>query len=375
MECEYYDAGVCRSCVLLPTPYDAQLAAKEAHARALIPAQRWLPSVRSAEAGFRTKAKMVVGGTVDAPTLGILDATGAGVDLQGCHLYPPALSAAFPVLEEFIRVARLVPYDVPARRGELKNLVVTVSPDGQLMVRFVLRSTESVPRLRKHLPWLQESLPRLAVASANILPEHKAVVEGETEILLTERAALTMRVNDVPLQLRPQSFFQTNTDVAAALYRQVAAWVSDAAPASLWDLYCGVGGFALHCLAPGRSVVGVEVSQEAVASANATAQTLADAGVPGAEAARFVAGDATTEQIAPRPDLIIVNPPRRGIGPELARWIEDSDVRDVVYSSCNVTTLAKDLGVMASFEVLEGVVLDMFPHTDHFEVAVRLRRR
>ena len=154
---------------------------------------------------------MVVGGTVEHPTLGILDAGGQGVDLQGCGLYPESLAATFPVLAAFVTRASLTPYDVPARTGELKNLLVTQSPDGELMLRFVLRSQEPVARIRKHLPWLLDALPQLRVASVNLLPDHKAVLEGDREILLTATETLRMRVNGIDLHLRPQSFFQTNT--------------------------------------------------------------------------------------------------------------------------------------------------------------------
>src|SRR5699024_3219577 len=99
---------------------------------------------------------------------------------------------------------------------------------------------------------------------------HAAVLEGADEIVLTEQVELPMQVNNVRLRLRTRSFFQTNTAVAAGLYRQARAWVDECDPASLWDLYCGVGGFALHAsLRPDgspRSVLGVEVSSEAIDS-------------------------------------------------------------------------------------------------------------
>ncbi len=161
---------------------------------------------------------MVAGGSVASPTLGILSPDLEGVDLEQCPLYPPQLAAAFAPLKAFITLAGIEPYSVPDRRGELKNVIVTVAPAGELMVRFVLRSTEPLARLRKHLPWLLAQLPQLTVASANILPEHRAVLEGEREILLTDADSLTMAVNGIDLHLRPQSFFQTNTDVATALY-------------------------------------------------------------------------------------------------------------------------------------------------------------
>ncbi|WP_136520581.1 23S rRNA (uracil(747)-C(5))-methyltransferase RlmC [Cellulomonas telluris] len=373
MRCAYFDAGVCSSCTLLAQAYPAQVADKERRVREVLgdPADvTWLPPVTSAEAGFRNKAKMVVAGTADAPTLGILDVHGLGVDLQDCPLYPPALQAAFAPLAAFVARAGLTPYDVPARRGELKHLLVTVSPDGELLVRFVLRSTEALARVRKHLPWLQERLPALTVASVNVQPAHAAVLEGEREELLTERATLRMHVNGLDLHLRPRSFFQTNTEVAAALYRQATAWADEAAPSTVWDLYCGVGGFALHLAGPGRAVVGVEASAEAVASAEQSAR---EAGLPGT---RFLAGDATAFALAAAdvPDLVVVNPPRRGLGEPLARWLEESGVDRVLYSSCNATSLARDLAAMPSLRPRRAQVLDMFPHTGHYEVLTLLER-
>jgi 23S rRNA (uracil747-C5)-methyltransferase len=314
---------------------------------------------------------------MDAPTLGILDGAGAGVDLQNCPLYPPAIANSFAPLVRFITRARLMPYDVPSRRGELKFVLVTGNDAGELMVRFVLRSTESVARIRKHVPSLLTEVPGLVVATANLLPEHRAVTEGAEEIILTDAGHLPMPVNGVPLALRPQSFFQTNTAVAAALYSQAREWVDAAAPRALWDLYCGVGGFALHALADGRHVTGIESSEQATSAAAATAAHLASIGVPGAEGARFITADATAfalEADAP-PDAVVVNPPRRGIGGDLARWLNSSAVETVIYSSCNTESLARDLQNMPSFYVAEARVLDMFPHTPHYELAALLKRR
>lgn len=371
MQCDYYDAGVCGSCTLIEQPYDEQLAGKQAEVAGLLAAYdvEWLEPVRSRDAGFRNKAKMVVAGTVDQPSLGILDAEGSGVDLRGCALHTPGIAAALPVLAGFVSTAGLTPYDVPRRRGELKHLLVTESATGELMVRFVLRSEEALARIRKHLPALRAELPALAVASVNLQPEHKAVLEGAREIVLTERRALDIRVADVELLLRPQSFSQTNTEVADALYRQAREWVEEVAPASLWDLYCGVGGFALACAAPGREVTGIELSVEAVASARLAAARA------GLRDVRFESGDATAfARTSTAPELVVLNPPRRGIGAELATWLEASAVKRVVYSSCHAASLAVDLAAMASLRPTRGRVLDMFPNTRHYEVIVLLER-
>lgn len=375
-------------------PYDAQLADKQAHAEELLApfgVGAWLAPVASGERDYRNKAKMVVGGTADAPTIGILDADGHGIDLQACGICSPGHRAAFPVLARFISLARIVPYDVSARRGELKHLIVTESPDGELMVRFVLRSTEPVARIRKHLPTLLAELPNARVVTANILPEHKAVLEGEAELVLTEQQTLPMRLNDVTMHLRPQSFFQTNTTIAAALYAEARDWIRGIAPDTAWDLYSGVGGFALHlatgagtagegesdasgAAVAGPAVTGIETSVEAVASAELSRTDAA------LHRLRFEAGDATEFALRSPdhavPELVVVNPPRRGIGPELSAWLEASEgVSHVLYSSCNAASLAKDLAAMPSLRPVKARVFDMFPQTTHFEVMVLLERR
>jgi 23S rRNA (uracil747-C5)-methyltransferase len=369
--CHHFDAFRCRSCTLLGTPRGQQLDDKEAHARMLVGAPVWLPTVAGADAGFRNKAKMAVGGTVDAPTLGILDHDLVGVDLRDCGLHSDGLRAALDRIASWARDAGLTPYDVAARRGELKHVLLTESPDAEMMLRLVMRSTALEARVRSRLPALLEAVPALQVVTINVQPEHKAVLEGEREIVLTEASTLPMRLTTgVTLRLGPRSFFQTNTAIAEALYDQARSWVGDLPDVrTIWDLYCGVGGFALHLAGPGREVLGVEVSEDAIRAAGATS---AELGV----AAEFVAADATAYALASPdvPDLVVVNPPRRGIGPELAGWLEDSGVDHVVYSSCNVESLARDLALMPSLRPVEARVLDMFPHTTHYEVMVLLSR-
>ena len=364
-------------------PYAAQLADKHTAVQALLadhaPADVWLEPFAGPESAFRNKAKLAVGGTRGEPTLGILDAGGAGVDLRHCGLYEPGLHEAVLSLADLVAGLGLTPYDVPRRTGELKHVLVTHSPDDELMIRFVLRSPGQLGRLERGLPDLQRALPGLRVVTANFLPQHAALLEGQEEQVLTEQHSLPMRVNGITLHLRPQSFFQTNTTVAAGLYRQAQEWVSEVAPTSLWDLYCGVGGFALHALTADRpplEVTGAEVSAEAVASAQ---QTLA--GLPGLGAhtrATFHAGDASRYAVespaGSAPDAVVVNPPRRGIGPDLATWLDRSSVGHVVYSSCNARSLAADLEAMPRLRVRHARLFDMFPQTSHHEVMVLLER-
>ena len=397
--CALHDAGTCRSCPHLALSMPDQLAAKQSRVAALlaehVPAELWQAPAASAPTGFRNKAKMAVAGTAAHPTLGILDGAGCGVDLRACPLHVPAIEAALPVLADLVTELGLRPYDVPSRRGELKYILVTASPDDDLMVRFVLRSRRYLERLRAAVPDLRRRLPQLAVVAVNIQSVHQAVIEGPEEIVLTEEDRLLMRLSlpspdgggqagrraesvELPLYLPTRSFFQTNTTVAEALYATARDWAEEAEPARVWDLFCGVGGFALALAAPDRRVLGVEVSASAIDGARAAADLM------GLDPAlvRFEAGDARVLDPAAgeraggaqRPDLLVVNPPRRGIGEQLATRIEASGVERVLYSSCNPRTLTADLAHLPSMRVVRSRLFDMFPHTDHAEVLVELVR-
>ena len=429
--CSLHDAGACRSCPDLARPLPEQLAAKQAQVAGLladgptpVPRDTWLPPAGSAPTGFRNKAKMAVSGSVSAPVLGLADRFGGSLDLRGCPLHVDAIQESLPVLGQLVTGLGLEPYHIAADRGELKYLLLTASPTGALMVRWVLRSHRHVGTLRRALPRIRRALPQLEVMSANIQPVRQAVLEGEEEILLGLAEGMSDRLQmdlllpaqDVPgrpegrkaeetvlpLLLPTRSFFQTNTAVAEELYATARQWAAQwasrrrvaggragadagrigagskrgAVPLRLWDLFCGVGGFALalasHPALHGAQVRGVELSASAIHGAQASARLM------GLDPRRvwFEAGDARV--LDPRsgdvPDLLVVNPPRRGIGPDLAQRIEASGVGRVLYSSCNPSSLVSDLAAMPSLRVRRARLFDMFPHTGHAEVLVELGR-
>ena len=416
MLCQLHDASLCRSCPNLDLSLAQQLQLKQSAVQATLAGQveaaAWLEPFASAPSHFRNKAKLAVSGTTHAPVLGLVDRFDNGTDLTSCPLHVNEIKAALAPLTRAITRMGLQPYSIVKRRGELKHVLITASANGQLMVRFVLRSTAQLPAIRKGAPRLQSELPGLRVLSVNIQPRPSAILEGEREIILSQDSTLDMPlylpelgadgvvVNNkksvLPLVLPPQSFFQTNSDVAAGLYAQARAWARDYAGGqagaltgepgagrahsdatqssqSIWDLYCGVGGFALALAQPGAQVLGVEVSAPAIDGARAAAAQLSLT----SPQVRFEAGDASVLDASgqvyghDKPDLLVVNPPRRGIG-ELAASIEDSGIQRVLYSSCNPASLTKDLEVMSSYRVRRARLFDMFPHTNHAEVLVEL---
>ncbi|MBS1206166.1 MAG: rumB [Proteobacteria bacterium] len=372
MQCALYDAGRCRSCQWIEQPLATQLTAKMDylhHLLAGLPVAEWRTPVSGPEQGFRNKAKMVVSGSVEKPLLGMLHRDGTPEDLTECPLYPDSFAPVFAALKPFIARAGLTPYNVARKRGELKYLLLTESQqDGGMMLRFVLRSETKLAQLRAALPWLLAQLPQLKVISVNIQPVHMAIMEGETEIFLTEQQALAENFNGVPLWIRPQSFFQTNPVVASTLYSTARNWVRALPVTHMWDLFCGVGGFGLHCATPEMRLTGIEISPEAIACATQSAQVL------GLHNLHFQALDSTQFATAQQdvPDLVLVNPPRRGIGAELCGYLSRMAPPFIVYSSCNAQSMAKDIRQLPGYRIERVQLFDMFPHTAHYEVLTLL---
>ncbi|HDG1666210.1 TPA: 23S rRNA (uracil(747)-C(5))-methyltransferase RlmC [Kluyvera ascorbata] len=375
MQCALYDAHRCRSCQWIEQPIAEQLTAKMADLQSLLAdfsVNAWCAPVSGPEQGFRNKAKMVVSGSVERPLLGMLHRDGTPEDLTDCPLYPDAFAPVFAALKPFIARAGLTPYNVARKRGELKYLLLTESQlDGGMMLRFVLRSQAKLDQLRAALPWLQAQLPQLKVITANIQPVHMAIMEGEQEIFFTEQQALAESFNDVPLWIRPQSFFQTNPTVASALYATARDWVRALPVNHMWDLFCGVGGFGLHCATPEMTLTGIEIAPEAIACAKQSAAAL------GLEKLHFQALDSTQFATAQAdiPQLVLVNPPRRGIGKALCDYLSEMSPEFIIYSSCNAQTMAKDFAHLAGYRVEKVQLFDMFPHTAHYEVLTLLVRR
>lgn len=386
INCQHYIKGDCRSCQWLEKDYAQQLQEKMHDLTmqlSAFPDYRMEPTCASKISGFRNKAKMIVSGSVERPILGILpdhNNPQSAVDLSDCPLYPASLQAIFPILKDFIGRAGLVPYNILKRKGELKYILLTESQStGKMMLRFVLRSELKLPLIQRELPSLLAKLPQLEVVSLNIQPQHAAILEGEKEIFLTEQQVLAESFNQIPLFIRPQGFFQTNPVVAEKLYHTAQEWVLalnvEYKIQHLWDLFCGVGGFGLHCASalqkenPAIKLTGIEISPSAIFSATLSANKLAlpQVNFQSLDAAAFAL------QQKDKPDLIVVNPPRRGIGGELAEFLNQLRPHFILYSSCNSQTMAKDMQYLSAYQLEKTQLFDMFPHTSHYEVLSLLK--
>jgi 23S rRNA (uracil747-C5)-methyltransferase len=365
--CPFYNAHTCRSCGWIELPYQTQLTQKGEMLKTLLEPfspQSYKTPIQSPLQGFRNKAKMVAIPTPQGITLGL----SSGVSLTQCPLYDTAMQKTLKSIEGWLTTLGIQAYAIEKKRGELKYVLVTQSRyDGSMMVRLVLRSHGVLKRIHKGVADLIAQEPKIAVVSANIQPLHAAILEGEEELFFTPQRVLEERFNGIPLFIRPKSFFQTNPTVAEKLYKTASEWVNDSHPTIVWDLFCGVGGFALHCATQERTIIGIEIECEAIACAQDSATYLGyDLQFASMDTAHFHA------HAGEKPEIIIVNPPRRGLGESLSQWLQTQKAQRIIYSSCNAVSLAKDLGYLNEYRVERVQLFDMFPHTEHYETLVEL---
>lgn len=378
--CDYFTRGACHSCSLLAVTSGNRVEAKNRRLREILsrcdvsraaihsiimPADPWQS---------RRKIKMSVAGTTESPRLGIIKSDLSTEDLSECPLTPDPIKRLLRELKELIRHFKLTPYSVAERRGELKQVIVMGDHAlSSAIIRFVLRSTESVPRIKKCVTLIQQAFPWVRVVSCNIQPLAAAILDGPQEIVLTECSHIRERYGEVPLYLSPQSFMQVTPEIATQLYQYAANAAVGANFESALDLYCGAGGFSLHLSKHVRQVTGVELSVSAIDSAKKSA------GEMGVSNATFVADSAEAfiaRSKAINPDLILVNPPRRGLTEQVVSHLRVIKPSSIFYSSCNPETMARDIQAISDYYEVQTVQpFDMFPMTDHIEVFATLRLR
>jgi 23S rRNA (uracil747-C5)-methyltransferase len=372
--CRYFNEGACKSCDLISFDYSRQIHFKEEElTRALGDLDhKLLPTVTKESTHFRNKAKLVVTGTLDNPIIGLWgeENLDQGRELLHCPLHLDEINQMLPLIKSFIKEALLPPYEIAQRKGELKGVVIFYSETSkESYLRFILRSKESIDRIRKKATFLFDHIPSLTCLSVNLQPVPHALLEGKEEIFISERKTIKHELQGIHFHLGPEAFVQTNQKVAVELYQTAARWVEELKVSSFLELFCGQGAFSFFAAPHVSRSLGIEINPEAIKNAERTAKELKFSHL------RFKsadAGDVKKEIEDFSPEVLLVNPPRRGLG-EALPLVLHSGVKELIYSSCSIDSLKKDLSeLQAKYEIKKIKIFDMFPQTRHFETLVHL---
>jgi len=283
------------------------------------------------------------------------------VDLAGCALVDPRLDAVYRAARADLLASPFAPWNPVTHEGFLRHLALRTGEEG------VLAAIHTAPGDEHAADWLTRHAPRWgAVGVCWFEGAQKAdAALGTLRAVLHGVPTVTARLGHLRFRLSPGTFFQVNVAAATRLADQVAAWVGRGA--RLWDLYCGGGALGLYCARQFDEVVGIERNAASIADAEANAR---ENGIP----ARFHAGDVEALVHAlPRPDAVIVDPPRAGLHPDALKVVAGLDADTLVYVACRASSLARDGLALhaAGWRLTDRVAVDLFPQTAHVEVASR----
>ena len=222
---------------------------------------------------------------------------------------------------------------------------------------------------------LRERIPGLKSVMINTNRERTNVVLGKKNRVVWGQDYITDRLCDLDFHISPLSFYQVNRTQAERLYRQAAVYAGLTGHETLLDLYCGTGTIGLSMAAQAKRVIGVEVVPSAVEDARKNAErnhiTNAEFFCMDAAEAAFM-----LRQRGEYPDVVILDPPRKGCSGELLRTVVQMSPKRIVYVSCDPATLARDLRILADLHYTpqELTPVDMFPRTAHVETVVLLSK-
>ncbi|MGO1788070.1 MAG: 23S rRNA (uracil(1939)-C(5))-methyltransferase RlmD [Sphingobacterium sp.] len=274
---------------------------------------------------------------------------------------------------EFSKQAGISFYDLRAHTGALRNLIIRTSSTGEVMVivAFAYPQEEQVSQLMEFINSTFEDITSLLY----VVNQKKNDTIFDQEIhRYAGREFIYEEMEGLRFKVSPKSFYQTNSAQAYQLYKITREFADLKGDELVYDLYTGAGTIANFIARSAREVIGVEYVPSAIEDAKVNAS------INGIDNTQFFAGDMkdvlTSEFIARhgRPDVVITDPPRAGMHPDVVKRMLEIESEKIVYVSCNAATQARDLEMLSEkYDVLRIKPVDMFPHTQHVENVVLLK--
>ncbi len=376
-------AQECPGCPLIHLGYPFQLRYKEQRVNDALRQYPALKHLRpepvmaaAATFGYRTTAKLAIAKVRGRAQVGLYRrATHEVVDIGNCPQQHPLINKVVKALREEIERQDIYVYNPRNQRGLLRYLAVRVNSNGTKALVTLVCSERNQREMIHLAKWLKKKVPEIIGVHQNINASSGNVIFGATTFKLLGADDLIDTIGAVRLRLSPSSFFQVNHTQAARIYALVEQWAQLERNDAALDMYCGVGGIAMHLARSGAAVTGVEINPEAIANAKAAAR------LNRLDNCRFIAADAAAvmeELSAELPQLrtAVINPPRSGCAENVLAALAALEPQTIIYVSCNPITLARDLNLLQQhgYRARQLQPVDMFPQTAHVESVVRLTR-
>lgn len=295
------------------------------------------------------------------------------VDSADCLLQMKEFAPIVAAVKKYIAENPVTIYDETTGKGLVRHIYLRrARATGEIMVCLVING-KSIPKKDRLITALTECDENIVSVVLNINEENTNVVLGKECITIYGKDYIEDVLCGLRFRISPLSFYQVNPEGTEILYGKAREYAGLTAGQTLLDLYCGAGTIGLTMAGDAKSIIGVEVIPEAIENAKE------NAAINGITNARFICDDASgaakilfNEGI--RPDVVVLDPPRKGCSPDVLKTVAHMKPDRVVYVSCDSATLARDCKIFSElgYAVKEYTAVDMFPRTTHCECAALL---
>ncbi len=282
------------------------------------------------------------------------------VDVEECPLLQEKSSVLFEIMRPAIK--EVEGYDYLKHAGYLRYVTLRQAKfTGETMVNFVVSEKDN--RLDNIIKLIEEKADSITILHNDGLADSNF---GDI-FLDIKKGYITEDFNGVKFMITPNSFFQSNSSTALDMYKKIKSEVEG----NVLDLYCGVGSITLYCADKAESILGVEISNEAVIAAEKNRD------LNNIKNAEFKCSD--SYDFLKNPDMkfttLILDPPRSGLNPKMIKYINEINPEKIVYMSCNPTVFKTEIEMFENYRIDEFSAFDMFPQTPHLETIAVMRKK
>lgn len=369
----------CGGCQLQNMSYEEQLSFKQVrcirelgqfcHVEEIIGMEKPLHYRNKVQAAFRNVGGKVISGVYQSASHKV-------VPVDKCFLEDEQADEIIVYIRNLLPSFRLGAYNEDTGRGFLRHVLVRRGfSSGQIMVVLVTGS-ELFPKKRDFLNRLLSAFPQITTVVQSVNNARTSLVLGKKEIVLFGNGYIEDTLCSCRFRISPSSFYQINPVQTEVLYKTAIDFACLRKGDSVLDAYCGTGTIGIAAAkAKEIQLTGVELNESAVGDAvfNARLNGIKNAEFFCADAGRFMLDLAVQNA---KPDVVFMDPPRAGSDMNFLRSLVETAPERVVYVSCNVETLARDLRFLCKngYRVKKIQPVDMFPHTNHVECVAMLKK-
>lgn len=297
------------------------------------------------------------------------------IDCRDCMLQPKEFARILTIFEKWITKNSITVYNETTHKGLLRHIYIRKAfITNQIMVCAVING-HNLPKKDDLIISLIKECNNIVSIAVNENTNDSNVILGKKCSIIWGSEYIEDVLCGVKVRISPLSFYQVNREQAELLYKKAAEYAAVTETDTLLDLYCGAGTIGLSMAKKVKSLIGVEIIPEAVEDAKINAE------INGITNAEFICGDAPEaakilKNRGIKPDVIIIDPPRKGCAPELLQTIVEMNPDRLIYVSCDPATLARDCAILKDkgYETNKATAVDMFPRTSHVETVCLLSR-